>query len=156
MMRYVRETTLDAVDGLGVEELDYLHDPGSNSIGALLAHVAAVEGVVSVGDVLRARAGAARPGEWGAALDLGEAARREIRGRPLDAYVKRLGGRPRAHARGARGARRRLARGARPVLEGGAGEQLLQVVPRVRGRAEPQGTDPVAARAGAGFRRATY
>jgi hypothetical protein len=35
MMNYARHTTLSAVAGLGVDELDYLHDPESNSIGAL-------------------------------------------------------------------------------------------------------------------------
>jgi uncharacterized damage-inducible protein DinB len=91
MMRYVRETTLDAVDGLGVEELDYLHDPESNSIGALLAHVAAVEEWYQSATFFGRELEPRDLGEWGAALDLGEAARREIRGRPLDAYVKRLG-----------------------------------------------------------------
>ena len=43
MMNYARHTTLSAVAGLGVDELDYLHDPQSNSIGALLSHIAAAE-----------------------------------------------------------------------------------------------------------------
>ena len=45
MMNYVRSTTLSAVAGLGVSELDYLHDAQSNSIGALLSHIAAANGV---------------------------------------------------------------------------------------------------------------
>jgi Protein of unknown function (DUF664) len=43
MLTYARSTTLSAVDGLSVAELDHLHDDRSNSIGALLAHIAAVE-----------------------------------------------------------------------------------------------------------------
>ena len=43
MMNYVRSTTLSAVEGLGAGELDHLHDPLSNSIGALLSHIAATE-----------------------------------------------------------------------------------------------------------------
>ena len=43
MMNYVRSTTLSAVAGLGVADLDYLHDAQSNSIGALLSHIAAAE-----------------------------------------------------------------------------------------------------------------
>src|SRR5947209_8808900 len=43
MMNYVRFTTLSAVAGLGVDELDYLHDSESNCIGALLSHIAAAE-----------------------------------------------------------------------------------------------------------------
>ena len=90
MMRYVRDTTRDAVAGLGVDELDYLHDRESNSIGALLAHVAAVEEWYQAATFDGRRLEPSDMGEWGAALDLGEAARREIRGRPLDAYLIRL------------------------------------------------------------------
>ena len=43
MMNYVRHTTLSAVEGLTVIELDYLNDPESNSIGSLLLHIAAAE-----------------------------------------------------------------------------------------------------------------
>ena len=43
MMNYVRSTTLTAVEGLKVEQLDYLSDAQSNSIGALLSHIAAAE-----------------------------------------------------------------------------------------------------------------
>src|SRR5215212_1957516 len=43
MMTYARRTTLAAVDGLTTDELDHRHDERSNSIGALLAHIAAVE-----------------------------------------------------------------------------------------------------------------
>jgi uncharacterized damage-inducible protein DinB len=90
MMRYVRETTLDAVAGLGVEALDYLHDPESNSIGALLAHVSAVEEWYQSATFFGRELEPRDLGEWGAALDLGEEARREIRGKPLDAYLARL------------------------------------------------------------------
>ena len=43
MLGCARQTTLRAVEGLSGEQLDHLHDENSNSIGALLAHVAAVE-----------------------------------------------------------------------------------------------------------------
>ena len=42
MLTYARSTTLAAVDGLTIADLDHLHDAESNSIGALLAHIAAV------------------------------------------------------------------------------------------------------------------
>ena len=86
MMNYARHTTLAEVEGLGVEELDYLHDPQSNSIGALLLHIAAVEASYQ-------EATFGPGGAWGgmdtleAALDLGERARREIRGRGADYYL---------------------------------------------------------------------
>src|SRR5437879_491138 len=43
ILLYARQTTLAAVEGLSMAELDHLHDDSSNSIGALLAHIAAVE-----------------------------------------------------------------------------------------------------------------
>ena len=43
MLTYARSTTVAAVEGLTVEQLDHLHDADSNSIGALLAHIAAEE-----------------------------------------------------------------------------------------------------------------
>jgi hypothetical protein len=43
MMTYVRRTTLQAVEGLNVAQLDYLVRPDGNTIGMLLAHMAAVE-----------------------------------------------------------------------------------------------------------------
>jgi uncharacterized damage-inducible protein DinB len=90
MMNYARHTTLSAVAGLGVGELDYLHDPESNSIGALLSHIAAAEvGYQAATFHVRDLNGEERQ-EWGAALDLGERARREIRGRELDYYLSRL------------------------------------------------------------------
>lgn len=43
MLHFVRLTTLKAVEGLSTQELDFLMDAESNSIGMLLAHIAAVE-----------------------------------------------------------------------------------------------------------------
>lgn len=43
ILLYARRTTLAAVEGLSSAELDHLQDDSSNSIGALLAHIAVVE-----------------------------------------------------------------------------------------------------------------
>lgn len=43
MMNYARYTTMQAVEGLTTEELDYLYDDEANSIGMLLYHMAAIE-----------------------------------------------------------------------------------------------------------------
>jgi len=90
MMNYVRSTTLSAIAGLGVAELDYLHDTQSNSIGALLSHIAAAEVGYQAATFDDRVLSAVEKREWGAALDLGERARREIRGHELDYYVSRL------------------------------------------------------------------
>jgi uncharacterized damage-inducible protein DinB len=90
MMNYARFTTISDVHGLGVEVLDYLHDQQSNSIGALLMHIVAVETWYQADTFLGRDLNAEEMSEWGAALDLGEEARREIRGHDLDYYVSRL------------------------------------------------------------------
>ena len=74
MMNYVRSTTLSAVAGLGVNELDYLHDSQSNSIGALLSHIAAAEVGYQAATFYRRGLGEDERQEWGATLDLGERA----------------------------------------------------------------------------------
>jgi len=90
MLNYVRHTTLAAVAGLGVDELDYLDDPQSNSIGALLLHIAAAEVGYQAATFDGRELSAEERDKWGAALDLGERARREITGHELDYYLSRL------------------------------------------------------------------
>lgn len=90
MLEYARRTTLRAVDGLSVAELDHLHDDSSNSIGALLTHIAVVE---SAYHVLTFEERVATPPElsaWEPALTLGAEGRRILRGRPLEHYVHEL------------------------------------------------------------------
>ena len=90
MMNYARHTTLTAVEGLDVDGLDYLHDPESNSIGALLFHIAAAEVGYQAATFYARELNNEERHEWGAALELGERAQREIRGHELDYYLSRL------------------------------------------------------------------
>jgi uncharacterized damage-inducible protein DinB len=90
MMNYARLTTLSDVEGLSVEQLDYLHDPESNSIGALLFHIAAVEVWYQAATFSGRDLNAEEMQEWGAGLDLGAKARDEIRGHELESYRNRL------------------------------------------------------------------
>jgi hypothetical protein len=75
MMNYARYTTLSAVEGLEVDELDYLHDPQSNSIGALLSHIAAAEVGYQAATFYARDLNEEERHQSGAALDLGERAR---------------------------------------------------------------------------------
>ena len=91
MMNFARLTTVRAAAGLSVAQLDHLHDPSSNSIGALLAHVAAVE--LAYQRITFDGRGLSLPGyddEWMTALQLGDAGREKIRGQPLGHYVHGL------------------------------------------------------------------
>jgi uncharacterized damage-inducible protein DinB len=90
MLTYARSTTLAAVEGLTSAELDHLHDAKSNSIGALLAHIAAVERSYQV---LTFEERLLSPQEnelWSNALKLGENGRRHLRGYPLEHYLDEL------------------------------------------------------------------
>lgn len=87
MMTVVRRTTIDAVKELSIADLDHVHDEKSNSIGALLAHIAAVELWYQINTFDLDQAPLQ---ERKVALELGDAARREIRGRPLQEYVRDL------------------------------------------------------------------
>jgi uncharacterized damage-inducible protein DinB len=91
MMGFARMTTFRAADGLTMAQLDHLHDASSNSIGALLAHVAAVE--VAYQRITFEGRGLSLPAydeEWMTALQLGEAGRERLRGKPLAHYVSGL------------------------------------------------------------------
>jgi uncharacterized damage-inducible protein DinB len=90
MLLYARATTLAAVDGLTLAELDHLHDDRSNSIGALLAHVAAVERAYQVLTFEDRALSAEENSRWASALKLGPEGRRTLRGEPLEHYLDEL------------------------------------------------------------------
>ena len=87
MLTYARRTTLQAVRGLAPADLDHLHDAESNSIGALLLHVAGVEVAYQCSTFTGRGLSDAEQARWRAALDLGPLGRQEIRGHPLAHYV---------------------------------------------------------------------
>ena len=90
MMNYARKTTLEAVEGLTVSQLDHLQDPESNTIGALLAHIAAINAAYQVHTFEGRSFTEEEEQQWGAAAELGERARRDIRGHPLEYYLTLL------------------------------------------------------------------
>ena len=90
MLNYVRSTTLSAVAGLTVDRLDFQLDSQSNSIGALLLHIAAAEAGYQAATFGQGGTSEDEQQDWEAALALGGSARREIRGHALDYYVTRL------------------------------------------------------------------
>jgi uncharacterized damage-inducible protein DinB len=90
MLNYARSTTLAAVAGLTLAELDHRHDAGSNSIGALLAHIAAVERSYQVLTFEDRRLSPDEERRWSTALKLGAEGRRALRGSPLEHYLEAL------------------------------------------------------------------
>jgi uncharacterized damage-inducible protein DinB len=90
MISYARQTTLTAVQGLSQQQLDHLHDKRSNSIGALLAHIIAVERGYQLVTFEEREPTAAENDAWSPALTLGDAGRRDIRGEELPFYLNQL------------------------------------------------------------------
>ena len=90
MLTYARSTTLAAVEGLTMAELDHLHDTASNSIGALLAHNVAVERSYQVLTFDERMLSPAENDLLSTALKLGEAGRQSLRGHPLEHYLDEL------------------------------------------------------------------
>lgn len=90
MLDYVRHTVTAAVHGLSRSELDHLHDPQSNSIGALLAHAVAVEQYYQVLTFEEREPTGEESSRWTAALELGDLGRRVLRDRDLDWYLNEL------------------------------------------------------------------
>ncbi|WP_271755011.1 DinB family protein [Cohnella sp. JJ-181] len=90
MMNYARFTTLAAVKNLTVEQLDFLLDSESNSIGALLLHFAAVEFAYQLETFEKRDLNDEEMLIWGAALNLGQEGREAIRGNDLNYYVEKL------------------------------------------------------------------
>jgi len=90
MLDYARGTTLRAVGGLTMSDLDHLHDAASNSIGALLAHIATVERAYQVLTFEERPPSEFETAAWAAALNLGDEGRRALRGQPLEHYLEQL------------------------------------------------------------------
>lgn len=90
MMNYARHTTVQAVKNLTIDQLDYLLDAESNTIGGLLLHFAAVEYAYQVRTFERRSLTEEELSEWGAALDLGDNGREKIKGNDLNYYLDRM------------------------------------------------------------------
>ena len=93
MMTWMRSTMLMSVKGMSQKDLDYLFDANSNTIGSLLMHLAATDRIYQIntfeGNSLK-ELPASYKEKWGVAMELGEPARKTIKGHDLDYYLKLL------------------------------------------------------------------
>lgn len=91
MLDWLSESVIGVTKNLTVDELDYLHDSDSNSIGALILHIAATEVIYqdltfhqlddfSENNKLK----------WNVAMELGPDAQVKIKGNPLSYYVEAM------------------------------------------------------------------
>lgn len=93
MMTWMRTVILYPVKDMTVKQLDYVHDEDSNSIGAMLLHLAATERFYQV-HTFEGK----KWGDWSeqdkkrfsVAMDLGDEGRKTIKGHTLDFYLSTL------------------------------------------------------------------
>lgn len=93
MMNWMRDTILYPVRGMSIKDLDYLHDDNSNTIGAMLWHLAATERFYQLNTFANVPWGewpAKDRKEWSTAMGLGKKGRSTIKGNPLDFYLEKL------------------------------------------------------------------
>ena len=93
MMTWMRGSVLMSLKDLSQADLDYLHDSSANSIGAMLMHLAATERFYQIHTFEGRKWGDWEEQDirqWRVASELGEAARREIRGHDLRYYLDLL------------------------------------------------------------------
>lgn len=87
MLDWISNSVIQYHSNLSIEQLDYLYDDESNSIGALMMHLAATEVIYQdltfhgLEDF-----SSENKKKWGTAMGLGKQARKEINGNPVSFY----------------------------------------------------------------------
>jgi uncharacterized damage-inducible protein DinB len=94
MIDWMRATVLRSVDGISQKELDFLLDMDSNSIGAMLMHLAATERFYQIdtftGIDKSSLSFNVDDDEWDAASNLGDKGRVAFQKKPLNYYLDKL------------------------------------------------------------------
>ncbi len=91
MMRYNRDTILRTVKGLTPAQLDHLFDANANTIGALIMHLGATDKFYQINTFEgRQEFNEAEKKEWGAAMELGDAGRANIKGHDVQYYLDKI------------------------------------------------------------------
>jgi len=93
MLAFTRKQVLQSVKGMSAADLDWLIDGKANSVGALLNHLAATDAFYQV-NVFGGFSWEKMPDEvkkkWDVPMNLGEPARKAIKGHSLDYYLDLL------------------------------------------------------------------
>src|SRR5450432_1382904 len=90
-LEWVRASVINATKGLTQSQLDFLVDSQSNTIGALLMHLAAKDAVYQ--DLTFNNLQDFSPENkkrWGVAMELGDEGRKQIKGHELDYYISAM------------------------------------------------------------------
>jgi uncharacterized damage-inducible protein DinB len=91
MLNYNRQTIIEMVKDLSVEQMDYLHDPKANTIGSLLLHLGATE-IFYQANTFEGRQDYNEEEKkiWGAAMALGDEGREKINGQDVNFYIQKI------------------------------------------------------------------
>lgn len=92
-MTMMRTWVIGTVKGLTTEQLDFQIDDKSNSIGAMLLHLAATERYYQLNtfdEMEWGSWGKSIKKEWDVAMNLGDEGRKKIRGNNIDYYLSKL------------------------------------------------------------------
>lgn len=87
MLDWLSDTVIRYNNKLTIDQLDYIHDAESNTIGSLMNHVAAVEVIYQ--DITFKNLDDFAPEnkiKWNVAMELGKDAKEKIKGNPLSYY----------------------------------------------------------------------
>jgi uncharacterized damage-inducible protein DinB len=93
MLAFTRMQVINSVKGMSQADLDYLFDSKANTIGALLLHLAATDSYYHLNSFQGLAWGKfpeAAKQKWDVAMNLGEPARKAIKGQGLDYYLNAL------------------------------------------------------------------
>jgi uncharacterized damage-inducible protein DinB len=90
IMEDARATTLQRVEGISVDELDWQYAKGWNSIGALLSHIIACESTFPIFFIEERRLTKAEEMIWLPGLDLGPNVPALINGKTIEQYKAKL------------------------------------------------------------------
>ncbi|KAA9354121.1 DUF664 domain-containing protein [Larkinella humicola] len=91
MLNYNRDTIIRSVKGMTKAQLDFLFDAHANTIGSLLLHLGATDKFYQINTFEgRQEFNEEEKKEWGAAMALGDAGRKEIKGHEVNYYLDKL------------------------------------------------------------------
>ena len=112
ILHFTREQVEHNVKGMSQADLDFLLDAKANTIGALLYHLAATDHYYALSTFGGVKWGSWPEDEkkkWDVPMNLGDPARKAIKGNSLDYYLNLAARNARTHARGTEEARRQMA-----------------------------------------------
>lgn len=88
MMDDLKTRITRSVQNLDQEQTDFLLDDKANTVGAMVLHLAATEKYYQLYTFEGRGFNSEEKGKWGAAMNLGDAGREELKGKPMSYYLE--------------------------------------------------------------------